>query len=125
IEAAREGFRRHSQQITLQLNQEVQIELPLVAGPRTETVQVTATRGLLRTESAALGGVIENRQITGLPLDGRNFFELSLLLPGVAPPAPGSAGLVRGAFAVNIYGAREDSNNFLLDGVFNGDPNVA
>src|ERR1019366_8229138 len=57
-------------------------------------------------------------------LDGRNFFELSLLLPGVAPAAPGSAGSVRGDFAVNIDGAREDANQFLLDGVFNGDPKL-
>ena len=68
--------------------------------------------------------MIENIQVTGLPLDGRNFFELSLLLAGVAPPAPGSAGTVRGDFAVNVNGAREDSNNFLLDGVFNGDPKL-
>jgi hypothetical protein len=124
IEAELDGFRKHVQQVALQLNQEVQIEIPLITGPRTETVEVRATRGLLRAESGALGGVIENRQITGLPLDGRNFFELSLLLPGVAPPAPGSAGTVRGDLAVNINGSREDSNNFLLDGVFNGDPKL-
>jgi outer membrane receptor protein involved in Fe transport len=124
VEAEAEGFRKHAQQITLQLNQEATLEISLLTGRRTETVEVTAVRGLLRTESAALGGVIENRQITGLPLDGRNSFELSLLLPGVAPPAPGSAGSVRGDFAVNVNGAREDSNNFLLDGVFNGDPKL-
>jgi hypothetical protein len=124
IEAEREGYRRHAQGVSLLLNQEMQIEIPLLPGQRTETVQVTAARGLLRTETAALGGVIDNRQITGLPLDGRNFFELSLLLPGVAPAAPGSAGSARGDFAVNINGAREDSNNFVLDGVFNGDPKL-
>ncbi len=124
IEAGREGYSKHAQALTLQLNQEMQVEIPLVAGPRTETVQVTAARGLLRTETATLGGVIDNRQITGLPLDGRNFFELSLLLPGVVPAAPGSAGSVRGDFAININGAREDSNNFVLDGVFNGDPKL-
>lgn len=106
------------------MNQEVQLEIALVAGQLTETVEVTAARGLLRTESAALGGVIENRQITGLPLDGRNFFELTLLLPGVVAAAPGSAGSVRGDFAVNINGQREDSNNYMLDGVFNGDPKL-
>jgi outer membrane receptor protein involved in Fe transport len=124
IEAEREGYRKQVQQLTLQLNQEMQLEIPLVAGQRTDTVEVTAAPGLLRTETAALGGVIDNRQITGLPLDGRDFFELSLLLPGVVPAAPGSAGSTRGDFAVNINGAREDSNTFVLDGAFNGDPKL-
>jgi outer membrane receptor protein involved in Fe transport len=124
VEVEREGCRKFVQPVTLLLNQQLRLEIRLVIGPRTETVQVTAARGLLRTESAALGSVIENHQITGLPLDGRNFFELSLLISGVAPPAPGSAGSVRGDFAVNVNGAREDSNNFLLDGVFNGDPKL-
>jgi hypothetical protein len=121
IEAEHAGYRKQVRQITLRLNQEVQIEIPLLLGQRTDTVEVTATPEVLRTDSSALGGLIENHQITGLPLDGRNFFELSLLLPGVAPPAQGSAGSTRGDFAVNINGAREGSNNFLLDGVFNGD----
>ena len=112
------------QSLALQLNQEMQIEIPLVPGQRTDSVEVTATPAFLRTETAALGSVIDNRQITGLPLDGRNFFELSLLLPGVVPAAPGSAGSVRGDFAVNINGTREDSNHFVLDGVFNGDPKL-
>ena len=124
IEAEREGYRKHVQKIGLLLNQEVRIEIPLLPGQRTETVQVTAVRGLLSTESSALGSVVDNLQITGLPLDGRNFYELSLLITGVMPPAPGSAGSVRGDFAVNVNGAREDSNNFLLDGVFNGDPKL-
>jgi outer membrane receptor protein involved in Fe transport len=124
VEAERDGYRQYVREVTLRLNQEIQIEIPLLAGQRTDTVEVTAAPDLLRTESAGLGGLIENRQITGLPLDGRNFFELSLLLPGVAPPAQGSAGSVRGDFAVNVDGAREDSNNFLLDGVFNGDPQL-
>ncbi len=123
-ETAQEGFSRRIQRFTLKLNQEVRLEIQLAPGQRTDTVQVTAARSLLRTDSSALGGVIENTQVTGLPLDGRNFFELSLLLAGVAPPAPGSAGSVRGDFAVNVNGAREDSNNFLLDGVFNGDPKL-
>ena len=60
--------------------------------------------------------MIENHQIAGLPLDGRNFYELSLLLPGSSPAAPGSAGSVRGDLALNVSGAREDANSFLLDG---------
>jgi hypothetical protein len=65
-----------------------------------------------------------NQQVVSLPLDGRNYYELSLLLPGVLPAAEGSAGSVRGDFAVNVNGGRDDGNNFLLDGVYNGDPKL-
>src|ERR1017187_9617849 len=124
IEAGREGWARQERQFAVLLDQDVTIEISMLPGQRKDTVQVTAAADVLRTDPAALGGVIDNRQITGLPLDGRNFYELGLLLPGVAPSAQGSAGSVRGDFAVNINGAREDSNNFQLDGVYNGDPKL-
>jgi hypothetical protein len=124
VEVERDGYRKSVQSLTLLLNQEAWLDVALLAGQINESVTVTAARGLLRTDSAAVGGVVENRQITGLPLDGRNFHDLSLLLPGVAPAAQGSAASIRGDFAMNVNGAREDSNHFLLDGVFNGDPKL-
>ena len=45
-------------------------------------------------------------------------------MPGAAPAAQGSAGSVRGDFAFSVNGAREDANNFLLDGVYNVDPKL-
>jgi hypothetical protein len=124
LEAELAGYRKHIQRIVLGVNQRLRTEVRLVRGSSTEVVVVTANPGLLKTETAALGAVIENHQVRGLPLDGRNFIELSLLAPGTAPAAPGSAGSVRGDFAININGAREDSNNFLLDGIYNGDPKL-
>jgi len=124
LEAERSGYRKHAQRLVLLVNQELRVEVPLLPGSLSETVTVTAARGLLRTDAGALGSVIENRQIRGLPLDGRNFFELALLVPGAAPAAPGSAGSVRGDFAINVNGSREDSNGFLLDGVLNADPKL-
>ncbi len=110
--------------LTLDVNQEISIKLGLYLRG-TETGEAKAAIApLLRTETSAVGGVIDNRTITGIPLDGRNFYELSLLLPGVFPPAQGSAGSVRGAFAIEVNGAREDANLFLLDGVYNGDPKL-
>jgi len=124
LEVDAPGYRPHVQDLVLDLNQEIRVDVPLLPGKTTEQVNVTATRGLLRTDSATVGGVIDNRQVQGLPLDGRDFYELSLLLPGVVPAAEGSAASVRGSFAININGAREDSNDFLLDGVYNGDPKL-
>ncbi|HEX8492051.1 MAG TPA: carboxypeptidase regulatory-like domain-containing protein [Pyrinomonadaceae bacterium] len=123
LEASAAGFIRFYKEVVLEVNQERRIDASLgVQGP--DYVVVTDELAPLKKDSASLGTVIENRQITGLPLDGRNFYELSLLVPGAAPAAPGSAGSVRGDFAFSVNGAREDGNNFLLDGVYNVDPKL-
>lgn len=124
LEAIREGFLKHSHRYSLQVNEDLRMVIGLELGVVVEQVPVVSSFKLLKPDSAAIGTVIENRQITGLPLDGRNFFELTLLVPGTVPAAPGSAGSVRGDFALNINGGREDSNQFLLDGVYNGDPKL-
>ncbi len=118
------GFASYGEQIELLVNQERRLDASLIpAGP--DTIDINSTDdAALKKDSPALGNVIENRQVTGLPLDGRNFYELSLLVPGAVPPAPGSAGSVRGDFAFSVNGAREDANNFLLDGVYNVDPKL-
>ena len=85
-------------------DQDVHVEIDLAAAGKT-MIEVAGIAPLVRPESSAMGGVIDNRQILGLPLDGRNFYELSLLLPGVVPPAQGSAGSVRGAFSISVNGA--------------------
>jgi hypothetical protein len=117
------AFRAHTEKIELFVNQEQRLDVDLLVGSTAYIVETPYTP-LLKKDSASLGNVIENRQITGLPLDGRNFYELSLLVPGAVPPAPGSAGSVRGDFAFSVNGAREDANNFLLDGVYNVDPKL-
>jgi hypothetical protein len=94
-----------------------------VAGGNAAT-EVRAAVAPLKTETVSLGTFVEQRAVRQLPLDGRNFYELSLLAPGTAPAAQGSAGSVRGDFAIHVNGAREDSNNFLLDGIYNGDPKL-
>ncbi len=124
LEAERQGFQKSVQPFVLRLNQELRVTVELKPGGGTETVEVKAARELLHTETAARGVAIETRQVTGLPLDGRNFVELSLLTPGAAPSAQGSAGSVRGEFAMNVNGAREDANLYLLDGIYNGDPKL-
>lgn len=125
VGAEAKGFHNAVQNMVLEVDQEPRVEIVLTVGNVDGTgVDVTAEAVLVRQDSSALGGVLENRMIVGLPLDGRNFYELSLLLPGVAPSAQGSAGSVRGAFSVNVNGSREDGNNFLLDGAYNGDPKL-
>ncbi len=123
LEAEVAGFKqfvRHG--IRLRVSEPSRVDVSLEVGPLTERVTVTAGVPLLQVESPALGEVIENQQIVSLPLNGRNFLELSLLVPGAYPHAPGSPGSARRNFSVNVNGAREEANNFLLDGVYNTDP---
>ena len=124
IEVEFTGYKKYSRLVTLQVNQDLRLDISLDVGPITEELVVTAPETSLRKDSAVVGTVIENRQIANLPLDGRNFLELSLLVPGVSPSAQGSANSVRGDFAFSVNGAREDSNSFLLDGVYNIDPKL-
>jgi outer membrane receptor protein involved in Fe transport len=124
VETSVAGYRKFSRTIVLLVDQEIYIEMPLLRGKLVERVEITGAAGLLKTDSATLSTVIQKREIRNLPLDGRNFYELTLLVPGSAPAAQGSAGSARGDFTFNMNGAREDANNFLLDGVFNGDPKL-
>lgn len=119
------GFETFSQDIVLNVNQELRVDASLVVGQvATDPSMITAAPTDLKKDSSSIGTVIENRQVVGLPLDGRNFYELTLLVPGAVPAAQGSAGSLRGDFAFSVNGAREDANNFLLDGVYNLDPKL-
>ena len=124
IEAEKPGFSVRSSRVELQVNQERWLDMALTPGAVTATVEVSALAEPIERESGALGTVIESRQVAGLPLDGRNFLELSLLVPGTAPAPQGSASSLRGDFALTANGGREDAQGFILDGVYNVDPKL-
>jgi hypothetical protein len=124
LEIQRSGYRNHVQVVELKINQGYWLDVALLPGSFTQEVEVVVSRPLLKTETAAISTVIDNLQITHLPLNGRNFAELSLLVPGTVRAAPGSAASVRGEVALNVNGGRDTSNQFLLDGVYNGDPTL-
>lgn len=124
LEAEVSGFRKYAQPLELRVNQELRHDVTMAVGTIGGHDNFIVETSTLKKDSAAQSNVIENRQVTGLPLDGRNFQELALLVPGATPAAQGSAGSVRGDFSFNVNGTREDSTNFLLDGVYNVDPKL-
>jgi hypothetical protein len=104
--------------IILQVNQQAFVAVTLELGPVTEDVIVRAPAPVVDGYTSTVGTVIDNHQLVDLPLNGRDFFQLSTLITGALPAAEGSQNANEGG-AVSLNGAREQSNNFLLDGVDN------
>ncbi|MCI0662370.1 MAG: carboxypeptidase-like regulatory domain-containing protein, partial [Acidobacteria bacterium] len=116
-----QGFKKLvSNPVTLEVNQTARIDLQLQIGDYTEVVNVEGVAAVLQTESVTVGQVITGNTITSLPLNGRSFQQLTLLVPGaITPNVPGftSPSPFEGAARPFINGNREQGNQFLLDGV--------
>src|ERR1051325_5208055 len=109
----------------LDVNQTVREDIRLEVGQVSEKIEVTGTAAILQTESAQTGDIISGQQATELPLNGRNFVSLTLLVPGSINPQPSNIQTAaRNPTGGRPYvnGNREQSNNFLLDGVDINEP---
>ena len=113
--------------IELQVQQTARVDFALAVGQATETIQVSANAALLATENATVGTVIEEQRIMDLPLNGRSYFSLVALSPGVttgfvpAAQAAGRLGGSRGSLTIAVTGGRSTWENYTLDGVTNTD----
>ena len=103
----------------LNINARQRVDLKLEVGTPTETVTVTGAAALLETDNSSRGQVIHPQEIVGLPLNGRSYADLALLVPGTSrSPLNNQSASSRDA-AFNVNGQRSELNNFLLDGVDN------
>jgi hypothetical protein len=121
VVAQMQGFKRSVRSgITLQVNQNAQVNIRLEVGQLAESVEVTGEAPLVNTGNATLGAVIENRRVRDLPLNGRNALALTLLNPGVISNAgPTNSGFGdRGIqiSSLSINGSPNSMNNQTLDG---------
>jgi hypothetical protein len=98
----------------------------LSVGEVSEHVTVTAEAALVETATTSIGQVIDEKTVQEIPLNGRHFVDISLLTPGtVTPPQNGflTAPLRgQGSFAINTAGQREDTTNWLVNGINLSDP---
>ena len=112
--------------VVLSVGTTVVQDFNLKVASSTQVVEVTDTTALVDTSSSNVGAVVGERTVQEIPLNGRHFVDLSLLTPGtVAPPANGflTAPLRgQGSFSFNSAGAREDTVNFMINGINLNDP---
>lgn len=109
------GFSKAEQKgLVVNLGARLQADVALKIGNIAETVEVTAATPLLESQSSSVGQVVENKTVVTLPLNGRNYSQLALLMPGASPNS-GS----RAADGFSLNGQRTFQNVFLVDGVDN------
>jgi hypothetical protein len=125
LSVAKEGFASETRlNVELQVNQSVTIDFQLRIGSMAQTVEVTGAPPQLNTTSATLGNVISHDENIGLPLNGREFTQLTLLTPGAAPQenvqqVTYTIALGAGGISPSVNGQRGEQNNFTMDGVLN------
>jgi outer membrane receptor protein involved in Fe transport len=116
------GFRRLEKSgLVLEVTQNARVDFTLELATVEESVMVTAQSPLVDTQDSSFRQVIDQTKVVGLPLNGRNFRELGLIVPGVQEMAQSSNVASRGG-GMNIVGAQDYNNNFLVDGFDNNDP---
>jgi len=132
IRVEMQGFKTEMvRNVRLETAAQVRRDFTLQVGDVAETIEVSATGVNLVTENATVGGVIENKRIIELPLNGRNVAQLAVLVPGVqfgertgradglgGFPIPGQG------FSVSANGQREIHQVVSLDGVDAKDPRI-
>src|SRR5277367_2698721 len=118
------GFKKSIQRaVNVDLNQIVTVNAVLQVGETKETVEVTSEAPLIDTTSTQLGAIMDSRQVSTLPLNSRDTYQLLQLQPGVMSTVGSSNTIVYGSDspgAVSVNGGRGRANNFSVNG---GDAN--
>ena len=117
------GFKTYiNPEVALELNQRARVDVTMQVGAVSESVSVTGEAPVLQTDTTQVGAVIASDLIDNTPLISRNPVALTLLTAGVTTPDPASFNSgqrTTGGGRPYVNGNREESNNFLLDGVDN------
>src|SRR5215813_5908096 len=122
IEVKVQGFKTGvADQVTVEVAKTVVQNFQMDVGAISEQVLVSSDVPIIENTTTSVGTVINQRTVQEIPLNGRHFVDLGLLIPGsVTPPQNGflTAPLRgQGSFAFNTAGNREDTVNFMINGI--------
>ncbi len=133
VDIAQKGFKKVSRTLELQVAQLGVADFQLSVGEVTETITVEAGSPVIDSQDSAIGNVVESRQVTELPLNGRNFTQLAVLVPGASRGLPTGAATgannnaetfrfgEEGGASLAVNGLRPQADNYILDGIDNNE----
>jgi Carboxypeptidase regulatory-like domain/TonB dependent receptor len=123
IEVQADGFQaRAVTDLRVEVAQTAVQNLRLSVGGVAEEVSVVGEAPVIQSDTTSVGQVIDQRTVQEIPLNGRHFVDLGLLIPGSVAPQPATGFLTaplrgQGSFAFNTAGNREDTVNFMINGI--------
>lgn len=106
--------------VVIQVGQTTTIDTTLEVGETRSTVNLVGEAPLVQTSTSTVEGVIDEREVQSLPLNGRNFLELALLIPGNAP-APNFDPTKTNTIVISSAGQLGRGGNVTVDGADNND----
>jgi len=125
LEVTKDGFSKYVQTgIVLQVDTNPTIDVAMRVGGVSEQVTVEANAAMVETRTTSIGGVVDNKQIMEMPLNGRDAHELVFLAGMASYPGDGSMNSVRNypTVVISVAGGNGDGVAYLLDGVIHQDP---
>lgn len=118
VSAEKQGFKKAlSGLVKITVAARQRVDLTLEVGSVSESITISDAATPLETETSSRSTVVGNKQIVDLPLNGRSYADLTLLVPGVSPAIKGIREGRNASYHVN--GLRSSYNNFTLDGIDN------
>jgi hypothetical protein len=117
-----QGFKDVVRRLTLSVGSAFELPITLSIAGVDASVTVTGDATVLEAARSQIAGTVSQPEIRNLPLNGRNFLDLALLVPGVSPPNVSGAQLFAETSAVpgvgiSVGSQRNFSNNFIVDGL--------
>ncbi len=120
VRAEASGFQSAvTEEFEVRTDSRQRVDVGLKVGQMTESVVVTGAAAVLETDNSTRGQVVNPQQIVNLPLNGRAYADLALLVPGVRKSVLENQSDSSRDASYNVNGMRSSLNNFMLDGVDN------
>lgn len=122
ITVKHQGFAAVTRRLTLTIGAAFELPVSLAVGAAETNITVLGDATVLEAARSQIAGTVSQTEVSNLPLNGRNFLDLALLIPGVSPTNTASTQLFPETSAVpgqgiSVSSQRNFSNNFIVDGL--------